>query len=447
MNRAFTLSLTALAGVLLGLFVLSGCGNDVPTGAVAKVGDSTITQDEFDKWMGIAVKGQSQSAGGASAVPKPPDFEACVAAKKKTPVPKGQQKPSDDALKKQCKSEYDTLKREVMQFLIQGEWVQQEAAKRGVKLKDAELQKALEDQKKQVFPNDKQYQQFLKTSGMTEKDVLFRVKLNELQQRLTQKVTEDAKNVSDADIQAYYAKNKKKFAQPERRDLRVVLTKTQAKAQQAKKELESGQPFKKVVKKYSIDEASKSQAGLLPAVSEGQQEKAFDSAIFAAPKTKIEGPVKTQFGWYVFKVQKVTKASQQTLEESKDTIKNLLRSQRQQKSLDAFVKQFREDYKDKTNCADDYRVVECKNAPKDESNTGPASGGNPGGQPQQPARRPARRRRPRRTSRRSSPSGGRGSGGRAGAAGRDHPAVAARVPVGPRAGRALDRPAHGRGGV
>jgi foldase protein PrsA len=385
MTRAFTLSVCALAAALLGLVALSGCGNDVPAGAVAKVGDSTITQDEFDKWMSIAVKGQSQSSGGTAAVPQPPDYDACVAAKKKTPVPKGQQKPSDEALKKQCKSEYDTLKREVMQFLIQGEWVQQEAEKRGVKIKDAELQKALEDQKKQVFPNDKQYQQFLKTSGMTEKDVLFRVKLNELQQRLTQKVTEDAKNVSDEDIQAYYAKNKKRFAQPERRDLRVVLTKTQAKADQAKKELESGQPFKKVVKKYSIDEASKSQAGLLPAVSEGQQEKAFDSAIFAAPKNKIEGPVKTQFGWYVFKVEKVTKASQQTLEESKDTIKNLLRSQRQQKSLDAFVKQFREDYKDKTNCADDYRVVECKNAPKDESNTGPASGGNPSGQPQQPA--------------------------------------------------------------
>jgi LPS O-antigen subunit length determinant protein (WzzB/FepE family) len=45
---------------------------------------------------------------------------------------------------------------------------------------------------------------------MTEKDVLFRVKLNELQQRLTQKVTEDAKNVSDEDIQAYYEKNKKR---------------------------------------------------------------------------------------------------------------------------------------------------------------------------------------------------------------------------------------------
>jgi foldase protein PrsA len=388
-TRAFTHSLLALAAALLGLVALAGCGNSVPAGAVAKVGDSTITQEEFDKWLEIAVRGQSQQAGGAAtaAVPDPPDFEKCVAAKQKAPVPKGQKKPTADGLKKLCKSEYDTLKREVMQFLIQGEWVQQEAEKRGVEVKQGELEKALEDQKKQVFPNDKQYKQYLKTSGMTEEDVLFRVKLNELQQRLTQKVTEDAKKVTDEDISSYYAKNKKRFAQPERRDLRVVLTKTEAKANQAKKALDSGQSFKKVVKKYSIDEASKSQNGLLPAVTEGQQEEAFDSAIFAAPKGKLTGPVKTQFGWYVFKVEKVTKASQQTLDESKDTIKNLLRSQRQQKALNAFVKQFREDYKDKTNCADDYRIVECKNAPKKESDT-PASGGNPsvqGQQPNQPA--------------------------------------------------------------
>ena len=111
MTGAFKYSILALAGLVLGVVALSGCGNSVPTGAVAKVGDSTITQDEFDKWMNIAVKGQSQAPGGATAVPDPPDFEKCVAAKKKTPVPKGQQKPSDDALKKQCKNDYDTLKR------------------------------------------------------------------------------------------------------------------------------------------------------------------------------------------------------------------------------------------------------------------------------------------------------------------------------------------------
>jgi foldase protein PrsA len=387
MTHALKKPILALAAATLGAAAFAGCGNDLPSGAVAKVGDSTITEEEFEKWLTTAAKGNAQ--GGTAVAPDPPDFKKCVAAKQKTPVPQGQKKPTESALKKQCKSEYDGLKREVMQFLIQAEWVQQEAAEQDIKVTDKQIQRSFADQKKQAFPTDKQYKEFLASSGMTEEDILFRVRLNELQQKLTQKVTEDAKKVSDADIAAYYEKNKKRFAQPERRDLRVVLTKTEAKAQQAKRALQSGQPFKKVVKQYSIDEASKSQAGLLPAVSEGQQEKAFDTAIFQAARGKLEGPVKTQFGWYVFEVEKVTKASQQTLDQSKETIRNLLRSQRQQKALDAFIKSFREDYKDQTDCADDYRVAECKNAPKDESETGPASGGNPGGQqPQQPAPSP-----------------------------------------------------------
>jgi foldase protein PrsA len=363
-----TLLALAVAGFSAG--ILSACGNDVPPNAVAKVGDETITQDEFNKWVSTAVKSQAQ--GGPAAVPDPPDFKKCVAAKKKAPAPTGQAKQSDAALKKQCKTEYDTLKREVMQFLIQAEWVQQEADKRNIEVSDKAVRKSFEDQKKQAFPTDKAYKQFLKTSGMTETDILFRVKLSQLQQKLTQKVTEDAKKVSDADVQQYYEKNQKRFAQPERRDLRVVLTKTEAKAQQAFQALDGGQGWKDVVKQYSIDEASKAQGGKLPAVAKGQQDKAFEDAAFAASKGELKGPVKTQFGWYVFEVQKITPASQQSLEQSRDTIKNLLRSERQQKALDAFIKDFREEYKDKTNCSDDFRVAECKNAPKEKTDTGAA---------------------------------------------------------------------------
>ena len=358
------------------------CGNDVPPGAVAKVGDTEITQDQFDKWLAIATKGQAQSGQGTEL--DAPEFTKCVAAKKKAPTPSGQGKQTDAALKKQCKTEYETIKSQVMRFLIQAEWVTQEAEKRNVEVKPAQLQKTLEDQKKQAFPTDKAYKTYLQTSGMTEADILFRVKLNELQTKLTQDVTEDAKKVSDADVEEYYEKNKKRFAQPERRDLLIVLTKTEEKANAAKQALDSGQPWKQVVKQYSIDETTKAQGGKLAAVAKGQQDKALEDAVFAASKGEVEGPVKTQFGWYVFEVEKITAASQQSLEQSRDTIKNLLRSQRQQKSLDAFIKDFREEYKDETNCSDDYRVAECKNAPKEDTDTGASQSNQPEPQTQTP---------------------------------------------------------------
>jgi foldase protein PrsA len=371
----FTLGLAAIG---LSALAFAACGNDVPSGAVATVGDEQITQDEFGKWLATASQGQAQGSG-ASAVPDPPDFEKCVAAKKKLPVPKGQQRPSDATLKKQCDTEYDTLKTEVMQFLIQAEWVQQEAENQDVKVSDKQIKQSFEDQKKQAFPNDKAYEDFLKTSGMTEEDILFRVKLDQLQQKLTAKITQDSKKVTDEEISEYYDKNKKRFAQPERRDLLVVLTKTEAQAEKAKAALENGDSFKQVAKQYSIDEASKAQGGKLPAVTQGQQEKAFDDAIFGAKKGELVGPVKTQFGWYVFEVSKVSPASQQSLDEAKEAIRNLLRSQGQQEALDKWIKSFREDYKDKTDCADEFRIAECSNAPKEKTNTGPASGGNPGG--------------------------------------------------------------------
>jgi parvulin-like peptidyl-prolyl isomerase len=377
MTHASIKSLLALALLTLGAAVVAGCGSDeLSSGAVAKVGDEEISQEEFDKWLRTSIS--QQSPGGEVVVPDPPDFTKCVAGKKKVPLPEGQKQQSDVALKKQCEQEYDTLRRETMLFLIQAEWVEQEAEERGIEVSDASVRKSLEDQKKQAFPNEKAYNEFIKSSGMTEEDILYRVRLNELQQKLTQKVTEDATKVTDEDIQEYYDKNKERFAQPERRDLRVVLTKTEAKADQARGALEDGDAWKQVVKEYSIDPASKAQGGLLPAVAEGQQDKALDEAVFGAKKGELEGPVKTQFGWYVFEVEKITPASQQSLEQSKDTIRNLLRSERQQKALDEFVKDFREDYREKTECADDYRIEECSNAPKG-GDDGPVSGGNPSG--------------------------------------------------------------------
>jgi foldase protein PrsA len=373
-----------LALLSAGAVTVAGCGDSVPSNGVAKVGGTVITRADFAKWLKTAALGQSQ--GAQASVPDPPKFTSCIAAKRGQPQPGGG-KPTEDQLRKQCKQEYDQLKAQVMQFLIQAQWVLQEADKQNIKVSQAEVQRSFQDQKKQAFPTDKAYQRFLRSSGMSETDILFRVKLDTLQQRLTQKITQDQSKVTDADISSYYDKNRKRFAQPERRSLKVVLTKSKAKALTAKRQIAHGQSFKKVAKKYSIDQASKAQGGNLPDVAKGQQEKALDKAVFKAKKSKLTGPVKTQFGWYVFEVTKVTAASQQSEDQAKTTIRNLLKSQKQQKTLDDWIKDFRERYRNKTTCASGYKIAECKNGPK-KTSTGPASGGAPGGQQQQPPQAP-----------------------------------------------------------
>jgi foldase protein PrsA len=374
----------ALGAIAVPAAVLSACGGDsVPGNAVAKVGGDTITTTDFNHWMRVAaISSQGAQPGQkktAVSVPQPPDFAACVANKKKTaPKPaKGQPTPTDASFKAQCKQEYEGLRNQVLQFLISAHWIQGEASDQNVKVSDTEVNKQFQQTKKQSFPKETDYKKFLNDSGMTQDDILFRVKLDTLSNKLRQKVTKGKDTVTDQQIAAYYNKNKARFAQPERRDLRIVLTKDKGKADQARAAIGSGQSFKTVANKFSIDQASKSQGGVLLAVAKGQQEKALDTAVFKAKKGELVGPVKTQFGYYVFKVQKITPASQQSLAQAKQTIKQLLASQNQQKALDSFVKDFRSKWKDKTSCKSGFVTQDCKNAPKQKTTSAP-----PGAVPQ-----------------------------------------------------------------
>ncbi len=372
------LALCALAALAA---VAAGCGG-VPGNAVAEVDGTAIEKEDFEHWMNVAAKSSGQPN---ASVPDAPDYTKCVENKKKTaPKPaKGQPKTTDGQYKDQCKQEYEQLRDQVLQLLTSFEWIEGEAEEMGIKVTDAEVKKSFDQQKKQSFPKDEDYQKFLKDYGQTEQDVMQRVKLDLLSNKIRDKVIKGKDKVTDAQIEDFYNKNKERFAQPERRDLRIVLTKGQAKADQAKAALESGESWKSVAKQYSIDEASKAQGGKLPAQAEGTLEKALDEAVFKAQKGQTVGPVKTQFGYYVFEVDKVDKASQQSLEQAKETIRQTLQSQNQQKALDKFVADFQKKWKERTECREGYVTQQCKNAPKATPTPSSAAAPNPQ-QPTQP---------------------------------------------------------------
>src|SRR3954447_24339814 len=361
MTKAVRLVLASCA-ILALAGVVAACGG-VPGNSVATIDGKSLDKSTFDHWMLVAAKSSGQPG---AVVPDPPDYTKCVAAKRKTtPKPgKGQPKVTDAQLKNQCKTQYNTLRNQVLQLLISFKWIQGEADKQGVKVTDAEVQKAFQQQKKQSFPKESDWQKFLKDSGQTQADILERVRVDLLSNKIRDKVVKGKDQVSDAQIQAYYAKNKARFSKPEQRSLRIVLTKTKAKALQAKRALASGQSWKQVAKKYSIDSSSKSQGGKLPPQAKGTLEKALDTAVFAAQKDKLLGPVKTPFGFYDFEVTDISPAATQPLSQAKTTIKQTLATQNQQTALNNFVKNFTTRWRNQTDCQNAFKISDCKNGPK-----------------------------------------------------------------------------------
>ncbi len=378
MPRAFRIT-AALGAVLFAIVGFAACGG-IPGDAVVSVDGKSITKDTFNHWMNVAAASSATTPGAKPTIPDPPKYTQCIArTKAQTKTAKGQTAPTEVALKSQCEQQYKTLQQEVLGFLISSTWVLGEANSLGVKVTDKEVKKQFEKIKSQQFPKAAEFEKFLKTSGQTVSDLLLRVKLNLLSSKIQQKIVKEKSKVSPAEIEKYYKNNPKRFGVAEKRNLLIILTKTEADAKKAKQEIESGKSFESVAKRVSIDPTSKSNGGKLPGVVKGQEEKSLDTAVFSAKKGVLTGPVKTPFGYYIFEVQTVTPGSQQTLKQAEGSIKSQLTATRQQTALSKFVKEFKKKWTAKTDCRAGYMVADCKGykAPKTTSTASPGAATTP----------------------------------------------------------------------
>jgi foldase protein PrsA len=366
----------ALGAVFFAVVSLSACGG-IPGNAVVQVGSNPITKSTFEHWMGVAAASGATSTGVKPVIPDPPNYTNCIAhLQATTPKPaKGQATPTTAQFKAQCEQQYKSLQQEVLGFLISANWVLGEGSSLGLKLSDAEVTKQFETIKKQQFRKPGEFEKFLATSGETASDLLLRVKLNLMSSKIQQKIAKTKANPSQAEIEKYYNENKQRFGAPERRNIAIILTKTEAQATKAKQEIQSGKSFASVAKSVSIDPTTKANGGQLPGVVKGQEEKALDAAIFSAPANVLSGPVKTPFGYYIYEVKSIVPGTQQTLAQAQSSIKQQLTATQQQTALSKFIKEFKSKWTSKTECRSGYVVMDCKEykAPKGSTSATPVT--------------------------------------------------------------------------
>jgi foldase protein PrsA len=336
------------------------------------VDKTPITTVAFEHWISVASASNTAGASvGKQVAPKPPEYTACVAhlqelAKTELAAKRIKVLPTSAASKTQCATQYKSLSQEVLGFLISSQWVIGEASSLGVKLSDAEVKKQFVKIRTQQFPKASEFEKFLSTSGQTVSDLLLRVKLNMLSQKIQQKIVKQKSTVTQAQIQKYFNENKSRYGTPEKRGVEIILTSTEAKAAAAKKEVESGKSFASVASKVSIDKTSKKNGGKLGEIAKGQEDAQLDAQIFSAKPNALGGPVKTPFGYYLFEVLSTKAGTQQTLSQVQASIKQQLTATQQQTALSKFVKDFKKKWLAKTDCRTGYVVADCKQykAPK-----------------------------------------------------------------------------------
>ncbi len=169
-------------------------------------------------------------------------------------------------------------------------------------------------------------------------------------EKIFESVTKDVK-VSDAEVKAYYEKNAEQFSTPESREVRHILVKTRAQAEELVAQLRSGADFAVLAKRHSTDTGSKESGGKLT-ITRGQTVAPFDKQAFALARNELSAPVQTEFGFHLIEpLSAVKKAAKAPLEEVEDDIRQQLLQTKKNEAMTKWVDELKQEYDDKVSYA------------------------------------------------------------------------------------------------
>ncbi len=150
--------------------------------------------------------------------------------------------------------------------------------------------------------------------------------------------------VSDTEIKEFYNKNLSNFASPAQIHAHHILVKEEADAKAIMEKLaKEPAKFEEIAKTSSIC-PSGSQGGDLGNFSEGQMVPEFENACKSAEIGKVTGPVKTQFGYHIIRVDGRTPAGTMKLEDVQENIRKQILPQKQKEAFDAYVETLRKEF-------------------------------------------------------------------------------------------------------
>lgn len=174
-----------------------------------------------------------------------------------------------------------------------------------------------------VTITDEQIQKYYEANG---KDFLLPETVDLQYIELTREQAEAKVDVNEQALKDYFETVKERFTSPEqRKGQHILITATdglddaaaQKKAQELTDKAKAGADFAQLAKENSKDPGSAANGGDLGWAQKGMFVGPFEDALFSMQPGEIRGPVKTQFGYHVLKLEQIQPGHQKSFDEAR----------------------------------------------------------------------------------------------------------------------------------
>jgi peptidyl-prolyl cis-trans isomerase SurA len=215
----------------------------------------------------------------------------------------------------------DTLRRQILNQLIDEKLIVAEAKHQGITATDAEINKQLDQaiaSKKEQLGGEQAFLEQLQKENTTEAKLREKYHGDLERELLAQRLVEKQfphrhGGVTATEAEAYFKANREKFPKvsaevkvqliqiPARADS-VAEAKAKAKALEARRRIANGEKFAKVAADVSEDPNSARAGGDLGFLPRGSLDRRLDDAVFSLKLNELSPPVRSAVGWHLLEV-------------------------------------------------------------------------------------------------------------------------------------------------
>lgn len=147
--------------------------------------------------------------------------------------------------------------------------------------------------------------------------------------------------VTDAEVKEFFDAHPEQFAGEETVNASHILVADEAQANEILAKINDGElSFEDAAKEFSSCPSS-AEGGCLGDFGHGQMVPEFDQACFSMKEGEIAGPVQTQFGFHLIKLNKINEAQPMQFEQVKEQVRQSLMGEKQQNAYQSKLNQLK----------------------------------------------------------------------------------------------------------
>ena len=241
-------------------------------------------------------------------------------------------------------------KDQALNDLVEQMILTQEAAKLGITVTDAEIDRSIESVKGKLDMSDEQMNEMLTKQNLTTEQFRNQWRLQILSGKLVSTLVKGRIAVTDEEIKDLYKQYYGEIENADEVEIAHILisfdaSEEQQALQKANKVAElakSGSNFSKLVSEYSDDTFSKDKEGALGYFNKGELVSELEDVVSVTEVGKTSGPVKTISGFHIIKVLDRNTLDESSVDQYREQLRQEIYKQKVTEELEKYIAGIRE---------------------------------------------------------------------------------------------------------